>query len=154
MLCGEELQIPQGMDVFNSCKLHFRNLAVNCTMCVKAESAMHINNLNTYTQFFPNLYRHYLDLIISNWTCPFSCRYIWRGLPQSCSWMRNYQRGCIVHDNLFPLRLDCSVDILYSLFCCNTLKMGSSFTCHGDRYHLPPKGHSIPLVEGAFFIRS
>lgn len=63
-LCGEELQIPQELDVFNSYRLTFRKLAVDCTECVKAEFEKRINNLNTYIQIFPNLYRHYLDLMI------------------------------------------------------------------------------------------
>ena len=63
-LCGEELQIPQNFDVFNSYRLIFRKLAVECTECVKAEFEKRINNLNTYIQIFPNLYRHYLDLMI------------------------------------------------------------------------------------------
>lgn len=63
-LCGNELQIPQEMDVFNSYRLTFRKLAVDCAECVKAEFEKRINNLNTYIQIFPNLYRHYLDLMI------------------------------------------------------------------------------------------
>lgn len=63
-LCGEELQIPQELDVFNSYRFTFRKLAVDCTECVKAEFEKRINNLNTYIQIFPNLYRHYLDLMI------------------------------------------------------------------------------------------
>jgi hypothetical protein len=63
-LCGEELQIPQEMDVFNSYRLTFHKLAADCTECVKAEFEKRINNLNTYIQIFPNLYRHYLDLML------------------------------------------------------------------------------------------
>lgn len=63
-LCDEELQIPQELDVFNSYRFTFRKLAVDCTECVKAEFEKRINNLNTYIQIFPDLYRHYLDLMI------------------------------------------------------------------------------------------
>ena len=63
-LRGEQLLIPQEMDVLNSYRLVFRRLAVDCTECVKAEFKKRINNLNTYVQIFPNLYRHYLDLML------------------------------------------------------------------------------------------
>lgn len=61
---GEELQISQEMDVFNAYRLTFRQLAAECTDCVKAEFQKRVNNLTSYLQIFPDLYRKYLDLMV------------------------------------------------------------------------------------------
>lgn len=84
-LCGEELQIMQEMDVFNSYRLTFRNLAADCAECVKAEFEKRINNLNTYIQIFPNLYRHYLDIMIGKAMEILSAEQVWSATPESFS---------------------------------------------------------------------
>lgn len=84
-LCGEELRIPEEMDVLNSYRLRFRSLAVNCTECVKAEFEKRVNNLNTYIQIFPNLYRHYLDLMIDKAMEILSAEGVWSATAESFS---------------------------------------------------------------------
>lgn len=84
-LCGEELRIPEDMDVLNSYRFHFRNLAADCTECVKAEYEKRINNLNTYIQIFPNLYRHYLDLMIGKAMEILTAEEVWSATAESFS---------------------------------------------------------------------
>jgi len=84
-LCGEELQIPCQMDVFNSYRLAFRNLAEDCTQCVKAEFEKRINNLDTYIQIFPNLYRHYLDIMLGKAMEIMEAEGVWSATTESFS---------------------------------------------------------------------
>lgn len=63
-ICGKELEIPESMDIFNSYRLKFRELANVCADNARNEYNKKVQNLVTYLQFFPSIYYKYLSILI------------------------------------------------------------------------------------------
>ncbi len=59
------LMIPVEMDLFNSYRLKFRELASECADNAKEETTRKVQNLLTYLEFFPKIYDKYLDVMIN-----------------------------------------------------------------------------------------
>lgn len=61
---GKELIIAENMDVFNSYRLKFREMASVCADNARREYNKKVNNLVTYVEFFPRIYKSYLNALI------------------------------------------------------------------------------------------
>lgn len=60
---GKELIITENMDIFNSYRLKFRELASICSDNARKEYDKKVNNLVTYIEFFPRIYKSYLNVL-------------------------------------------------------------------------------------------
>ncbi|MEE1396662.1 MULTISPECIES: zinc ribbon domain-containing protein [Ruminococcus] len=63
-LCGKELEISESMDIFNSYRLKFRELASICADNARIEYDRKVQNLTTFLGFYPNIYQSYLSVLI------------------------------------------------------------------------------------------
>ena len=55
-LCGKELEISESMDIFNSYRLKFRELASICADNARIEYDRKVQNLDTFLGFYPTIY--------------------------------------------------------------------------------------------------
>ena len=63
-LNGKTLVIPKEMDIFNTYRLKYFELASLCADKAKAEYMKQVRDLNTYLTFFPVIYYKNLDILI------------------------------------------------------------------------------------------
>lgn len=63
-VCGKELEISESMDIFNSYRLKFRELASACTDNARKEYDKKVQNLSTFLGFYPQIYRSHLNILI------------------------------------------------------------------------------------------
>lgn len=64
VLCSETLQIPYSMDAFNTYRLKYYDLAAKCTELARVEYNKKVQNLTTYLEFFPVIYKNYLNVLV------------------------------------------------------------------------------------------
>lgn len=62
-LNGKELHITADMDAFNEYRLNFRNIAKLCADTAAREYTAKVNNLETFLDYFPEIYLKYLDIM-------------------------------------------------------------------------------------------
>lgn len=82
---GKILRIPENLDVFNSYRLKFKEIAQKCLERAKAEYDLKINDFISFMEFFPKIYSDNLTPIIQkavdvlvangNWTVTFDSFY-------------------------------------------------------------------------------
>ena len=60
-LCDEILKIDESMDIYNSYRIAFRDLADKYADSAEKEYKKRVNDLNTYLKFLPDIYYKYLD---------------------------------------------------------------------------------------------
>lgn len=63
-LCGKELEISESMDIFNSYRLKFHELASICADNARKEYDRKVQNLTTFLGFYPKIYQSYLSILI------------------------------------------------------------------------------------------
>jgi len=63
-ICGKKLEISESMDIFNSYRLKFRELAFTCTDNARKEYDRKVQNLSTFLSFYPKIYQSYLSILI------------------------------------------------------------------------------------------
>lgn len=76
-LCGAKLEIPQSMDIFNSYRLKFRELACECADYAKQEYKKRVFNLQTYIDFFPEIYGFYFAAMVDKAMEVFVAEGVW-----------------------------------------------------------------------------
>lgn len=62
-LNGKELHITADMDAFNEYRLNFRNMAKLCADTAAREYTAKVNNLESFIDYFPDIYSKYLDVM-------------------------------------------------------------------------------------------
>lgn len=63
-ICGKELEVSESMDIFNSYRLKFRELASACADNARKEYDKKVQNLSTFLGFYPKIYQSYLSILI------------------------------------------------------------------------------------------
>lgn len=61
---GEVLVIPENLDIFNSYRLKFRELAEKCVERAKSEYKSRVNDFVSFMEFFPKIYKDNLSPIV------------------------------------------------------------------------------------------
>lgn len=61
---GKSLKITASMDIYNTYRLKFKELALACSDSARKEYDKKVINLTTFLEFFPKIYGYYLGLII------------------------------------------------------------------------------------------
>ena len=67
-LLDKVLEVPENMDVFNSYRLRFRDLAFKYADKAEKEYKTKVRDLLTFLEFFPRIYGHYLDVLVQKAT--------------------------------------------------------------------------------------
>lgn len=76
-LCDKELEVSENMDIFNSYRLKFRELASICADNARKEYDKKVQNLLTYLEFFPKIYNSHLGILIKKALDIFISEGIW-----------------------------------------------------------------------------
>ena len=61
---GKSLKITASIDIYNTYRLKFKELALTCSETARKEYDKKVINLTTFLEFFPKIYGYYLGLII------------------------------------------------------------------------------------------
>ena len=74
---GEELHVPENMDIFNTYRMRFRDLASKYTDIAEAEYKKKVHDLVTFMEFFPRIYSSHLQTLAQKATDIFITEGIW-----------------------------------------------------------------------------